>query len=119
MTGYTDAQIAEVCHAANAALMRINGDAHADPDWADVPWKDSAVADVATARAGTTAEAMHTEWCARKRAQDWTWGPVRDEQARTHPCLVDDYQLVPWPERAKDALYLAIVRALSEEVADV
>jgi hypothetical protein len=115
MTGYTDAQIAEVCHEANRALQRINGDPHADPEWADVPWRASAVADVHTARAGTTPQEMHAAWCARKRAQGWTWGPVRDEQARTHPCLVDDYQLVPWPERAKDALYLAIIGALSGE----
>jgi hypothetical protein len=111
---YTDEQIAQVCHEANRALMLVNGNPHTDPDWADVPWQASAVADVATARAGTTGEAMWREWCARKRAQGWTYGLVRDEQARTHPCLVDDYQRVPWPERAKDLLYLAIVRALTE-----
>lgn len=120
MTGYSDLAIAIVCHAANAALMEVNGDDHASPPWAEIPewWRNSAVADVRTARAGTTPQEMHAEWCTRKRAAGWVWGAVRDETAKTHPSLVDDYAKVPWPERAKDRLYLAIIGALAADDLD-
>ncbi len=118
MTTYTDAQVAEICHEANRALQIANGDAHVSPHWSDLPgwWHASAIFDVGTARAGQTPQGMHAIWRQRKLAQGWTWGPVRDETAKTHPCLVDTYDELPAAEQMKDTLYLAIVTALDGRV---
>jgi hypothetical protein len=34
------------------------------------------------------AERAHEHWTAQRIRDGWTWGPERDDQARTHPCLV-------------------------------
>ena len=34
------------------------------------------------------AENTHDLWAQERMAQGWSWGPVRDDGSRTHPCLV-------------------------------
>ena len=41
----------------------------------------------------------------------WVYGEHKDEQRKTHPCIVP-YDELPAAQRAKDALFLANVRAL-------
>jgi len=41
----------------------------------------------------------HTEWCISKRAAGWTYGPIRDDKRRLHPCLVEWWEL---PEENKE-----------------
>lgn len=36
----------------------------------------------------TLARNVHETWAAGRMAEGWTWGPVRDEAAKHHPCLV-------------------------------
>jgi hypothetical protein len=57
-------------------------------------------------------EQAHESWLAEKAATGWTYGPVKDEQAKTHPCFVAFEQLPP-DQQAKDALFFAIVTALA------
>ncbi len=45
------------------------------------------------------AENAHDVWAAQRLAQGWTYGPARDDGAKTHPCLVPYDQL---PESEKD-----------------
>ena len=47
------------------------------------------------------AEHVHDSWAALRRAQGWTYGPVRDDAARRHPCLVP-YDELPEEEKAYD-----------------
>lgn len=113
---YSDEDIARICWEANTALMWVNEDQHADGPWSDVSEavRASCIRDVHLARHGnTTPQAMHKEWCERKYAQGWVWGPVRDAVAKTHPSLVARYEDVPAKERAKDYLWLAIIAALA------
>jgi hypothetical protein len=45
-------------------------------------------------------------------ADGWTYGPVKDAAARTHPLLVPFAQM-PAEAQAKDRLFIAVVRALA------
>lgn len=47
----------------------------------------------------TMARNVHEVWSANRIADGWTYGPVRDDAAKKHPCLVPYDEL---PEREKD-----------------
>ncbi|GAA1770098.1 RyR domain-containing protein [Nonomuraea bangladeshensis] len=103
--------IARVCHEANR-ILQIAAGQQPSPHWADAPdWQqESAVAGVEAALSGATPQELHERWCEVKRAAGWTYGPAKDEAAKTHPCLVP-YEELPAAERVKDHLFHAIVRA--------
>nr|XP_042717007.1 LOW QUALITY PROTEIN: ryanodine receptor 1 [Chrysemys picta bellii] len=44
------------------------------------------------------AENIHELWALTRIEQGWTYGPIRDDNKRLHPCLLDFYSL-PEPER--------------------
>lgn len=115
MTASVEA-IARVCHEANRAWCTALGDASQVP-WADAPeWqKESARNGVRHALANPNAQPSdsHESWLREKRAAGWHYGPVKDAAKREHPCFVP-YEELPPEQRQKDALFLAIVRALSE-----
>jgi hypothetical protein len=107
--------LARVVHAALRAYAAELGEAAA-PAWADAPeWQRAATrAAVRFARDNPEADAaaQHDAWVAERRAAGWRPGPVKDPAARTHPALVPFAEL-PDPERRKDALVVAVVRALA------
>ncbi|MFJ6566645.1 RyR domain-containing protein [Streptomyces sp. NPDC091292] len=107
---------ARVCHAANRAWQIATGDPAVSPPWDDAPdWqRASAIDGVRKAQAGTTGEELHQAWCDFKNRDGWVYGPVKDEAAKTHPCLVPYHEL-PVEQRRKDALFAAIVAALTSE----
>lgn len=111
---YTEQEIARVCHEANRALQRINGDLTISPPWDDAPeWmQESAVNGVVNARRGCTPEESHENWTRERLAAGWEYGPVKDEKRFTHPCLVP-YDELPPGERVKDSLFVSIVHALA------
>ena len=114
-TGFFDAEaIARVCHEANRTVQVLTGDPAPSPAWDDAPeWqRQSAVDGVAAAREGISGEDQHEAWCEHKRADGWVYGATKDADARTHPCLVP-YSELPVEQRAKDELFVAVVRALS------
>jgi hypothetical protein len=84
------------------------------PPWDDAPaWqRDSAIDGVTKALGGVTPEELHQAWCDAKVAEGWTHGDVRDPNARTHPCLLP-YDQLPDHQRVKDAVFTAIVAALT------
>lgn len=107
--------IAMVCHEANRAWCACNGD-HSQPAWDDAPkWQhDSAIDGVlhALKYPRATSENSHQNWMAGKIADGWVYGEVKDPVAKTHPCIIA-YDQLPEFQRKKDALFLAIVRALA------
>jgi hypothetical protein len=107
--------IAKVCHDANRSWCAANDD-HSQPAWEDAPdWqRESAINGVehALRNPDATPEDMHSNWMAGKIADGWVYGPVKDPVAKTHPCMVP-YADLPEFQRKKDALFLAIVRALA------
>jgi hypothetical protein len=112
---YTAEQIARVCHEANRALQAVQGDpgVPVSPAWDDDTDEQRATvtAGVGGVLAGNTPEESHAAWCKAKRANGWRYGPVKDSDARTHPCLVD-YDELPEHQRVKDHLFAAIVDVL-------
>lgn len=113
MTQFSNLDIARVCHEANRAIQIATGDPAVSPRWDDAPeWqRESAVEGIEKALAGATPEELHESWCEFKRASGWVHGPVKDEVAKAHPCLVS-YAELPAEQRKKDAVFSAIVNAL-------
>lgn len=107
--------IAMVCHEANRAWCKRNGD-FSQRAWALAPeWqRDSAVDGVVHALTFPDAkpEDSHNNWLVNKKAEGWVYGEVKDPVAKTHPCMLPYDQLPEWQQK-KDALFLAIVRALA------
>lgn len=107
--------IYSVCHEANRAWCATHGD-FTQPRWAEAPqWQiDSGINGVehALRHPDVTPEDMHSNWMAEKIADGWVYGDVKDPVAKTHPCMVP-YAELPEFQRKKDALFLAIVRALA------
>jgi len=105
--------VAEVAHAANVAHCARHGDT-SHKTWAETPnaIKESTRHGVrhALQNPDATAESMQTEWRRFKEADGWTYGPVKDVEKKTHPNLVP-YGDLQAHEKAKDELFLGIVRA--------
>lgn len=106
-------QIARICHEVNRAYCATLGDT-SQVAWADAPqWqKDSAIAGVQAIldNPDTTPEQSHEVWLAQKRADGWTYGPVKDAVKKEHPCFVP-YAELPLEQQGKDHLFGAVVRA--------
>lgn len=105
--------IARVAHEVNRAYCQALGD-NSQPSFEEAPgWqRDSALLGVNLHADGEHGpEASHASWMAQKLADGWTYGPVKDPEAKTHPCLVPFKQLPP-EQQAKDYLFRAVVHAL-------
>ena len=110
--------IAEVCHEANRALQRINGEV------VNFPWESTSQSLRNSAIDGVrnilyndaTPEESHENWLRFKEAEGWTYGPVKDFAKKEHPCFVP-YADLPEDQKVKDALFHAIVNALKTEEA--
>ena len=107
--------IARVIHAAIRTWSTAHGQPDM-PDWDVAPqWmKDSTFASIqfVLEHPDADAGAQHVQWMNQRRAQGWTYGPVRDEARKTHPMLVPFDQL-PIMEQKIDELVSAIGRALT------
>jgi hypothetical protein len=107
-------KVAKTCHEANRAYCKAIGD-NSQPAWEDAPdWqKSSAVKGVKFIwdNRNASPSASHESWLEEKRKDGWSYGPVKDPVAKTHPCFVP-YDQLPVEQRAKDYIFGAIVRAL-------
>lgn len=108
--------VARIAHEANRAIQQIQqypGIAVSPPwDELDEHTSASVIDGVAGVLGGNEPEASHENWSAFKRADGWVYGPVKDADAKTHPCLVP-YADLPPEQKAKDGLFGAIVNALA------
>lgn len=107
--------IAYVCHEANKAYCNSIGD-HSQLPWdLSEDWQRvSAIKGVEFCIANPEAppSANHDSWLAEKIATGWIYGDVKDSMKKTHPCIVS-YNDLPPEQKAKDALFKAIVGALA------
>jgi hypothetical protein len=106
--------IAEICHEANRAYCNTLGD-NSQVGWALAPeWqRESAIKGVEFCLANPSAppSANHDSWLAVKEAEGWKYGPVKNAEAKEHPCFVP-YDELPSEQKAKDHLFKGIVAAL-------
>lgn len=111
------ANIARVVHEAQRALQQITGDRVVSPTWFEAPvsQRDSCMRGVELALSGVGPAQLHAEWMEYRLAQGWKYGPVKDEWAKRHPCLVP-YEDLPREQQVKDQLFVAIVRTLAEHL---
>lgn len=112
-------EIARVVHEANKAYCQVLGDNSQLP-WDDAPqWqRDSAIKGVqfylqqAAAGREVTPKHMHQAWLKEKVDNGWVYGPKKDVDNKQHPCCVP-YEMLPFSQRLKDSLFLAVVSALT------
>lgn len=114
MMKLTNEQIAEACHEANRAYCRSLG------DYSQLPWrlvpeniKQSAVDGVEyhLTHPDATPERSHENWYNFKMKDGWVYGPVKNVEKKTHPCMVP-YNQLPVEQRAKDYIFSALVDTL-------
>jgi hypothetical protein len=105
--------IARVCHEVNKAYCEALGD-NSQPTWENAPeWqRASARMGVALHTMGDFGpEASHISWMKQKVEEGWVYGPVKDPEAKQHPCIVP-FDLLPREQQAKDYIFRAIVHSL-------
>ena len=109
-----DEAIARVCHEACRAYCQALGD-NSQLLWEEAPeWqRRSAVAGVrnALSNPGVTPEQSHHLWMETKLAEGWKYGPAKDAEKKVHPAMLP-YDKLPREQKAKDYLFLAIVRIM-------
>lgn len=107
--------IARTCHEVNRAYCAALGDLSQLP-WDEAPeWqRESALAGVKFIIANPDAapSASHDSWLKQKAADGWKYGPVKDAEAKVHPCFVP-YEELPAEQRAKDFIFGATVRSMA------
>lgn len=111
-------QIARVVHEANRAVQVEQADStipvSSSWDETDVETQHSAIDGVDGVLAGNTPEQSHENWMKFKIDHGWALGPIKNENTKQHPLLVP-YAELPAHQKVKDALFVAIVKALSDE----
>lgn len=110
----TTLQIAQIVHEANRAYCQAIGEAPY-PAWSDAPpeVRDPIIAGVEFRlnNPGVSAADQHQEWLRSKEEDGWTYGPVKDLEKKTHPCMVR-YADLPVEQQVKDSLFGSIVDGL-------
>lgn len=106
--------VARAAHEVNRAFCAQLGDDSQVP-WEDAPaWqRESAIEGVKAIVADPTLppSASHEGWLKHKQRSGWVYGPVKDVDSKTHPCMVH-YDVLPPEQRAKDAIFGAVVRGI-------
>lgn len=60
-------------------------------------------------------EQAHENWMEHKADNGWHYGPVKDTEARQHPCMLPYSELSPY-NRLKDAIFFDTVTHLIEMI---
>ena len=111
---YPIAEVARIAHEINRAYCEAIGDESQKP-WNTAPdWqKDSAMNGVRflVKNPDSTPEDSHNSWLDAKKADGWEWGPMKDEELKRHPCLVN-YEDLPQEQKVKDFLFSAVVLSM-------
>lgn len=110
--------IAKICHEVNREFCFYLGDL-SQVAWDEAPvWqKESAINGVkfALANPHVTPEELHDEWMSCKAADGWVYGPVKNAESKTHPCMVP-YNELPPAQHEKDRLFKVVVLSCADKV---
>lgn len=107
---------ATVAHEANRAYCKSIGD-NSQPRWKDCTeeHKDSVRQGVLFHCNHPEAQPAdsHNNWYARKQAEGWSYGPVKDPDNKRHPCFVP-FDELPHDQQVKNILFKATVHGYLE-----
>lgn len=107
-------EIAKVAHEINKAYCDSIGDT-SQSEWKEAPdWqKESAIKGVEfhLTNPDATPEKSHESWLKQKESEGWKYGPVKNPDAKEHPCYVP-YNELPIEQRSKDFLFRQVVHSL-------
>lgn len=103
---------AQAAHDSHRAYCAALGEKVPAWEYADDWMRTSTVEGVHGVIAGDTPEESHERWMARKLAEGWKYGPVKDAANHLHPCIVPYESLTP-EQRAKDDIFIAVVTAVA------
>ena len=105
---------ARLAHEANRVLQDIN------QEEISAPWgvttqenRDSTSEGVLKSWSGNSPEQLHESWSTFKRECGWVYGEVKDEEKKTHPCLVP-YSELPEDQRLKDFVFQGITKSIQD-----
>ena|SRR5438552_8223734 len=105
---------ARAAHEVNRAYCLAIGDV-SQPSWDDAPaWqRESACHGVKNVlEHGYGPAQSHASWLEEKKATGWKFGPVKNPDAKEHPCMVP-YEELPEEQRRKDELFVTTVVAMA------
>lgn len=107
--------IAQVAHEVNRAYCASIGDTSMPP-WPEASDEHKAGylagVNMHIANPDRTPEDSHAAWLAEKDAAGWVYGKKKNEDKKTHPCMVP-YDELPPEQQAKDYLFRAVVHSLN------
>lgn len=109
-------EIAQVAHEINKSYCEAIGD-NSQAGWEDAPqWqKESAVLGVIfhMENPDAGADASHNIWMKEKLENGWKHGHVKDENEKTHPCILP-FEYLSKEQQAKDYLFRQVVHSLKK-----
>lgn len=105
---------ARMCHEMNRFVQLTNPSEEANKPWDhyDDDFKEITREGVRNALSGgKTPEQQHEAWLKAKAADGWVYGPYKDFEKKTHPCMVryDDLDVV---DQMKDQMFLTVVKEM-------
>lgn len=110
------AAIAKVTHEINRAYRESIGE-ELGPTWEDSPdWqKDSVINGVKLHLSDENAStaASHESWLKQKTEEGWKYGPVKDVEAKEHPCFLP-YAELPESQKAKYFIFKQAVHSTAD-----
>lgn len=104
----------KACHEANKAFCESIG------DFSQKPWEEASDMQKASTYAGViaviqepemTPERCHKLWLQEKVKAGWIYGKEKNEELRTHPCIVP-YEKLPEEQQIKDEIFIAVVEEM-------
>lgn len=106
----------QTVHEGNRAWCVRQGD-HSQACWEDAPdWQKSSclmgiMFQLNRLDQPSNPAASHNSWSVCKIQDGWVYGAVKDEVAKTHPCLVS-FDKLPPEQQFKDSLFEALTRTV-------
>lgn len=104
---------ARMCHEMNRIMQAMNEGEELSKNWDDYDedYKEVTRQGVRAALEGTTPEEQHGLWLKSKAADGWVYGPVKDFEKKTHPCMVR-YEDLEFVDRIKDEMFITVVNEM-------